>query len=48
MYDSIVKVFNSQVQHGSMNDRIYLMHIAKEDMPVILENVRNIAIKYQY
>lgn len=36
MYDTIVKLGNSKIQHGSENNRIYLMHLAKEDMPEIL------------
>lgn len=36
MYDTIAKLGNSKIQHGSQNDRIYLMHLAMEDMPEIL------------
>lgn len=36
MYDTIVKIENSKIQHGPQNDRIYLMHLAKQDMPEIL------------
>lgn len=36
MYDTIVKLGNSKIQHGPQNDRIYLMHLAKEDIPEIL------------
>jgi len=39
MYDKTVKLGNSQIQHGSENDRIYLMHLAKQDMPKILTSL---------
>ncbi len=48
MYDKIEEISGSTIQHGPQNDRIYLMHLAKEDMPQIVDCVENMAIKYKY
>ena len=48
MYDTIVKVSNSKIQHGVQSDRIYLMHLAKEDMPEILDVLNYMANMYGY
>ncbi len=48
MYDTIVTVNNSIIQHGTRNNRIYLMHLAKEDMPEILDVIQNMANKNGY
>lgn len=48
MYDTIVKVRNSIIQHGYQNDRIYLMHLAKVDMPEILDDLNHMANKHNY
>ncbi|KXL53156.1 N-acetyltransferase YodP [Anaerotignum neopropionicum] len=48
MYDTIVQINNSTIQHGSQNKRIYLMHLATEDMPQILDVIHNMADKNFY
>ncbi|WP_304508458.1 putative beta-lysine N-acetyltransferase [Anaerotignum sp.] len=48
MYDTIVKINNSLIQHGLRNNRIYLMHLAKEDMPEILSELDTAADKNSY
>ncbi len=48
MYDTIIKKGNSQLQHGPHNDRIYLMNLAKEDMPGILDDLDKMAKTYKY
>ncbi|MGE4214271.1 MAG: putative beta-lysine N-acetyltransferase [Anaerotignaceae bacterium] len=48
MYDTIVKLGNSKIQHGTENDRIYLMHLATEDMPEILTELDVMACTYGY
>lgn len=48
MYDTIVKLGNSKIQHGPKNDRIYLMHLATEDMPEILNKLDVIACTCGY
>ncbi|WP_027400355.1 putative beta-lysine N-acetyltransferase [Anaerovorax odorimutans] len=48
MYDSITNIDNSEIQYGSENNRIYLMHLAKEDMPDILIKLDLMADKHGY
>lgn len=48
MYDTVTKVLNSQIQHGTQNDRIYLMHLAEEDMPEILDELTCFVNKNKY
>lgn len=48
MYDTLEEVLNSEIQHGPQNDRIYLMHLANEDMPEIMDVVENMTTKYKY
>ncbi|HHX60244.1 MAG TPA: putative beta-lysine N-acetyltransferase [Epulopiscium sp.] len=48
MYDTIIKKGHSQIQHGPQNDRIYLMDLAKEDMPEILGTLDQMAATYGY
>ena len=48
MYDTIVTLGNSKIQHGPENDRIYLMHLAMEDMPEILTKLDTIACNCGY
>lgn len=48
MYDIIIKQGESQLQHGPENDRIYLMNLAKEDMPGILDTLDEMALTYGY
>lgn len=48
MYDTIVKIKNSMIQHGVQNNRIYLMHLDKEDMPEILDVLNYMAKMHGY
>lgn len=48
MYDTIIKKGHSQLQHGLQNNRIYLMDLAKEDMPEILVTLDQMADTYGY
>jgi putative beta-lysine N-acetyltransferase len=48
MYDTIVTVNNSMIQHGTQNNRVYLMHLAKKDMPEIIDVIHNMANKNGY
>lgn len=48
MYDTIVRLGNSKIQHGPENDRIYLMHLAMEDMPEILPKLDVMAYSCGY
>lgn len=48
MYDTIAKINNSEIQHGSLNKRIYLMHLHKRDMPGILDDLESLADRNNY
>ena len=48
MYDTIEKLDQSTIQHGKSNDRIYLMKLAKDDYPAILDKIEKLANKMQY
>ncbi len=48
MADTIEKIGNSVIQHGSFNDRIYLMKCRKADYPDIIEKLFKIASKNSY
>jgi len=46
--DVIEKLGKSLIQHGKFNDRIYLMKLAKEDFPAIIDNIEGLALTYEY
>ncbi|WP_135611593.1 putative beta-lysine N-acetyltransferase [Methanococcoides sp. AM1] len=46
--DSIEKIGNSVIQHGSYNDRIYLMKLDPADMPSLLDEIDALAEKESY
>lgn len=48
MYDTILKINNSIIQHGLQNNRIYLMHLAHDDMPELLDVLDSMANKNSY
>ncbi|MGO1469907.1 MAG: putative beta-lysine N-acetyltransferase [Tissierella sp.] len=48
MYDTIIKKGNSYLQHGFHNNRIYLMHLDKRDMPEILDTLTYMANTHGY
>ncbi|MCF7797573.1 MAG: putative beta-lysine N-acetyltransferase [Lentisphaeria bacterium] len=48
MPDKLETIGRSQIQHGPENDRVYLMHLAPEDMPEILVKLNDLAGKNQY
>lgn len=48
MPDKLETIGRSKIQHGSENDRIYLMHLAAADMPDIPEQLNNLAAKNRY
>lgn len=48
MYDTIITLGNSKIQHGQKNHRIYLMHLADQDMPEILTKLDDMAKAYGY
>ncbi|MFW6061227.1 MAG: putative beta-lysine N-acetyltransferase, partial [Planctomycetota bacterium] len=47
-FDAITHLGNTEIQHGKYNDRIYLMHLAREDYPEILPRLEEIAGKKRY
>jgi putative beta-lysine N-acetyltransferase len=48
MFDIVAKIRNSSIQHGPQNDRIYLMHLSKEDLPELVDLLHNLAIQNNY
>lgn len=46
--DKIETIGQSVVQHGKANDRVYLMKLAMEECPAIIEQVENLAIRNDY
>lgn len=48
MPDTLETIGHSKIQHGSENDRIYLMHLAAEDMPGILTRLDALADENRY
>lgn len=46
--DKIVKIKNSKIQHGMSNDRIYLMHLEKSDLPYIIDELDNLSQVQNY
>ncbi|EGO65010.1 putative beta-lysine N-acetyltransferase [Acetonema longum] len=48
MNDAIVRAGNSQLQHGAYNDRIYLMKLAEDDYPGILDDLEKLALDQGY
>jgi len=49
MSDKIEKICNgSIIQHGNLNNRVYLMKLEEKDAPFIIKQINNLAIKYGY
>lgn len=48
MNDTITKIGNSLVQHGSYNDRIYLMKLSQDDLPEIITDLDTLASQEKY
>lgn len=48
MIDTITQLGNSFLQHGRFSDRIYLMKLAREDFPGILDHLDNLALQQGY
>ena len=48
MIDKIEKIGSSLIQHGKLNDRIYLMHLEKNDIPILPTQLTELAKKSNY
>ncbi len=46
--DTVTTFGNSLVQHGPFNDRIYLMKLAEEDLPFILDELEQLGLERGY
>lgn len=46
--DTIEKIGNTTIQHGSFNDRIYVIHLDPADCPEILSELESLAKKHGY
>ncbi|PKG33933.1 putative beta-lysine N-acetyltransferase [Methanoregula sp.] len=47
-YDTVVRHGKSRIQHGHLNNRIYVMHLAPEDIPDIIRYADELAGKEGY
>ncbi len=48
MTDTVEQFHHSIIQHGSLNDRVYIMKLDKRDFPKIFDYVQRLAEKKQY
>ena len=48
MYDTIEKIGKSLIQHGPLNDRIYLMKLHEDDLPGLLDQLEVLAAARGY
>jgi putative beta-lysine N-acetyltransferase len=48
MIDRIEKLGNSVIQHGKLNDRIYLIKLDPSDLSNVLKKMNSLAIQHQY
>lgn len=48
MSDDIDRLGQSLIQHGKYNDRIYLMKLAREDLPGLLQQLDHLAEEHRY
>lgn len=48
MIDQIIAFGDSSIQHGKHSDRVYLMHLAREDVPAILPYLDELAATGDY
>ncbi|MBN2008239.1 putative beta-lysine N-acetyltransferase [candidate division KSB1 bacterium] len=48
MYDKIERLHNSIIQHGKNNDRIYLMKLARDGHPEVLNDIEKLARQNKY
>ncbi len=48
MYDTVEKIGNSLIQHGPMNDRIYLMKLGQDQVKQILDRLGDLAEERGY
>lgn len=46
--DSVITIGQSTVQHGTYNDRVYLIKLHLSDYPFIINEIRELAEKYNY
>ena len=47
-YDTVVRRGKSRIQHGHLNNRVYVMHLAPEDIPDIIRYADELAGKEGY
>lgn len=48
MYDKIESLKNSQIQHGKLNDRVYLMKLSDKDYPLIIKYLDELVKAHKY
>ncbi|MEQ9592044.1 MAG: putative beta-lysine N-acetyltransferase [Cyclobacteriaceae bacterium] len=48
MFDKVEKLEGSVIQHGPNNDRVYLMKLAENDAPEIIEKLHDLSLAKQY
>ncbi|UOO36762.1 putative beta-lysine N-acetyltransferase [Oscillospiraceae bacterium CM] len=48
MTDATIKLGSSTLQHGPLNNRVYLMKLSKADYPQIIGQMEDLAARHQY
>ncbi|MEA1987563.1 MAG: putative beta-lysine N-acetyltransferase [Candidatus Marinimicrobia bacterium] len=48
MFDKVIKMNKSIIQHGKFNDRIYLMKLKSEDKNSVLDKINDLENRYNY
>lgn len=48
MHDKVERIYHSVIQHGPHNDRVYVMKLAKQDLPIIFDYVDKLAKQNRY
>ncbi len=46
--DHVETFGHSRIQHGPLNDRVYLMKLARDDLPDIVDHIHELAIEHGY
>lgn len=48
MADQVIRIGQSEIQHGKANDRVYLMKLSKVDFPDIIDHIEALALQNGY
>lgn len=48
MADTIIRIGQSEIQHGKANDRVYLMKLSRADFPGVIDQIDQLAVQNGY